>query len=684
MRHVFAYGDLQYEIETESGLKLKNIRHSKELPWNDPYRISNEFAIHIDGEVIDGSTEGMVVQDVLKTKIEPDAEQVTIVLEHIEKNLRLEVHTIFYENTSLIERWMTVQNNSDNVATITRMDSLSLVVPAAKYELMYFTSDWGVEFEPVRKDLEESTVLETKSGRSSKGMHPWFTLLREDGQLLTATVMWSGNWAFRFERMDSGSFAISGGLHDWEFSKQLKLNETIESVRVVLALGENNDINTTSVQFAQVGRKHWYPNNEFSNQLPIEWNHWWSYSDKFVDETSFKHNVDVAASLGIDVCTLDAGWFGPAENEADWYDYRGDWDLVNVKRFPSGIRHLSDYVHEKGLKFGLWCEIEGLGKKANLAKTNPEFVATRDNESLGYVCFGNPDAQEWAFSTLDSLITDYNCDWIKLDFNLDPGAGCNRSDHGHDCGDGLYEHYIGYYHVLRKIRDKHPQVILESCSSGGLRIDVGMLKETHTTFLSDPDWPEHDLQIFWGATTMLAPNVCLHWGYSEWFEEPRHEKQNFNPRDPNLQEHQLDYYSRISMLGGFGFSQRFPELPEWVEKRFAEHTAFYNRHVKKFVQGADLYRLTEQPLREGKGERWPAFQYSLPTEDEHLLFVFRMDNSSNERIIKLTNLERDKQYTVTWLTENRDQEFILGSVLMDTGILFEGLEEESAVVLKIK
>src|SRR5690606_18175196 len=145
-------------------------------------------------------------------------------------------------------------------------------------------------------------------------------------------------------------------------------------------------------------------------------------------------------------------WFGPAENEADWYDYRGDWDLVNVKRFPSGIRHLSDYVHEKGLKFGLWCEIEGLGKKANLAKTNPEFVATRDNESLGYVCFGNPEDQECACSTIESLITDYNCDWIQLYFNLDPGAGCNRSDHGPDRGDGSYEHYSGYYHVLRKIR----------------------------------------------------------------------------------------------------------------------------------------------------------------------------------------------------------------------------------------
>ena len=73
--------------------------------------------------------------------------------------------------------------------------------------------------------------------------------------------------------------------------------------------------------------------------------------------------------------------------------------------------------------------------------------------------------QEWAYATLDRLITDYALDWVKLDFNLDPGAGCNRAIMGIR-QDGLYEHYQGYYRVLDRVREQHPEVILESCSSG--------------------------------------------------------------------------------------------------------------------------------------------------------------------------------------------------------------------------
>ena len=144
-----------------------------------------------------------------------------------------------------------------------------------------------------------------------------------------------------------------------------------------------------------------------------------------------------------------------------------------------------------------------------------------------------PTAQEWAYATLDRLITEYDVDWIKLDFNLDPGAGCDRTDHGHGAGDGLYEHYLGYYRTLERIRQHHPHVVLEACASGGLRIDLGLLRQTHMTFLSDPDWPEHDLQLFWGASTMLAPEVCLHWGWCEWAEN-KNPHQTFDPCDPNL------------------------------------------------------------------------------------------------------------------------------------------------------
>ncbi|HYN89795.1 MAG TPA: alpha-galactosidase, partial [Ardenticatenaceae bacterium] len=589
-------------------------------------------------------------------------------------------HIVTYPRSRLIEQWQTIHNSGSQSMRVERIDSISLDIPAGDYELMYFTSSWGAEFEELRRPLDGPTLLETRAGRSSNDRHPWFALFRSDGEILSGAVVWSGNWLFSFEPNEAGGYRLRGGLHDWEFFKELRPGEVVEGAHVVLVLGADGDLDTVTTEYARVGRAFWYPHNQLSQALPVEWNHWWSYSDRFINEAAFRANVDVAARLGVEVCTLDAGWFGPTDPESDWYDYRGDWDLVNTRRFPSGLRALSDYARGKGMKFGLWCEIEGLGQHATLARSYPEFVALRDGRCLGYVCFGNPAVQVWAEQTLDRLITDYGCDWLKLDFNLDPGAGCNRTDHGHGAGDGLYEHYQGYYRLLDRLRARYPEVLLESCSSGGLRIDLGLMRRTHTTYLSDPDWPEHGLQIFWGATTMLAPTVCLHWSWSEW-DGGDHPRQTFNPRDPALTAHQLDYYTRISMLGGFGLSQKLPELPDWVAERLTHHTRVYREQVRRFVRSGDLYRLTAQPKRGGRGDRWAGFQYSLADGSEHLLFVFRLDAGEPERALRLKALEPQRRYTLTWLSSERVEQQT-GAELLHGGLRFTDLrEEDSALIL---
>jgi len=548
------------------------------------------FALYFDGKRVDGQSDGLVVRRTTIADLDRDARHCVIHLVYEPDDIEIESHTIVYPDSTLVERWLTVRNSGSQAVRIQRLDSVSMEIPQDEYELMYYTSAWGTEFEGVREPLQGEKVLETRSGRSSNEQHPWFALFRGNGEILSASAMWSGNWIFRFEPVDQGGYRLSGGLHDREFWKDLHPGESMDSPRVSVVLGKSYDLNTISMEYARIGRAYWYPQNELSHSLPMEWNHWWSYEDRDIDERVFRENVDVAAKLGIEVCTLDAGWFGPTAPDAHWFDYRGDWAKVNTIRFPGGIRALSDYVHSKQMKFGLWCEIEALGQHARLAEEHPEFVALRDGERLGYVCFGNPAVQEWAFQTLERLITEYRCEWIKLDFNVDPGAGCARMDHGHGAGDGLYEHYLGYYRTLEKIRARHPGVILENCSSGGLRIDLGILQQTHLTFLSDPDWPEHGLQLFWGASTMLAPEVLLHWGWSEWIHE--HPNQTFDPRDPDLEQHQLDYYVRISMLAGSGFSQRLPELPRWVADRYAYHIKMYKDHIRRFIRSADVFRLT--------------------------------------------------------------------------------------------
>lgn len=600
----------------------------------------------------------------------------------MKSGIKIEPCQRIYEEGAVVESWLHIRNDGEAPAAVPRTDSLVLELPQGDYELIYYTSSWGNEFQPIRHKLTEEVHLCNQTGRSSQGMHPWFTLIGPDARIMTGTIMWSGNWAIHFEPHANG-LCVRAGIDESLLQKTLMPGEAMETPHVAVAYAASGDLNDTSVLLARVGRAHWIPACGATDSLAVEWNHWWVYEDKIIDETVFRQNVDIASELGFELCTLDAGWFGPSDAEVSWFDVRGDWDLVNEARFPSGIRALSDYTHAKGMKFGLWCEIEALGQKAHLAIEQPDFSALRDGNPIGYVCFGNPAVQEWAFHVLDRLITDYRCDWVKLDFNLDPMAGCNRVDHGHGAGDGLYEHYVGYYNVLDKIRAKHPDVVLENCASGGLRIDLGMLRHTHTTFLSDPDWPDHNLQVFWGATTMLPAHACLHWANSEWYGE--NPNQVFHPDDPNVTDYELDLYVRSAMLGGLGFSQRLPDLPQWIRERYKAHVVTYQQLVRPFVREADVYRLTDQPRRDGVGTRWAAFQYDLRTVQAHLLFVFRLTGAEQTRRIKMKNLKPEIMYRLSWDAigcAGREAR-CSGEQLMRDGLLFDELREMESALLHI-
>lgn len=666
---------LSFVLRTVEGLALEAFGLPG-MAWAAP--ASPLFAAVVDGRRIDGRTPGLVAAESSLHEGPAGRRELTVALRHAEAGLAIDYHVALYADTALIETWIVVRNLGPAPRRVTRLDSLAIDLPAGAYELLSFTGSWGLEFEPQRVPLAQPVTLESRAGRSSLGNLPWLALLRDGRSALAGAVAWSGNWVVRVEPQGD-HVALSGGLHDWAFAAELPPGEAIVAPPFVVALAEGAALDGVTTQLARVGRRFWYPHTPLADRLPVEWNHWWSYEDKDLDEAVFRRNADAAAALGVEVCTLDAGWFGPSEQGSHWYEQRGDWHLVNAERFPSGLRALSDYVHERGMAFGLWCEIEAIGKAARLAAERPELVAARGGEPLGYVCLGSAAGQAWALDTLDRLITEYRCDWVKLDFNLDPGAGCDREDHGHGAGDGLYAHYRGYYALLEAVRARHPHVVLENCSSGGLRIDLGIARQTHMAFLSDPDWPEHSLQCFWGASLMLAPDALLHWGYCEW-SHAEHRCQRFNPRDPTLTPHQIDYYTRIAMLRRLGFSQRLPDLPPWVAERYRAHIADYKAHVRRFVREADLLRLTEQPRRFGEGERWAAFQYVIPGGAEHLLAVFRLPGGAPERAFALRALDPGRHYALSWLGEGREER-LSGAALLAGALALALPEEGSALIL---
>lgn len=587
--------------------------------------------------------------------------------------------------------WVEIANLSGTPRRITRLDSFHFLLPTADWTLHAYESGWGKEFAPIVTPLKGTIVLETTAGRSTNGKMPLFSLTAPDGRVLHAAIAWSGNWIVRFEpegvdQPEGGGgtrarYRVTGGLSDWEFEKTLAPGETLRSPETVFVERDSGTIDEAGRDLARMVNRGWIPHTPLTDTLPVEWNHWWPYEDSRIDENVFKANVDVAARLGFDICTLDAGWFGDPESPLGWWEIRGDWSVVNTRRFPSGIRALSDYCHERGLKFGLWCEIEAVNDTAALQQSRPDIIARRDGKPIGYVCMGNPATVDWAFETLSSLIENYKADWIKLDFNVDPGAGCNRADHGHDPGDGLRAHYLGYYSLLDRLREAYPEVVFENCASGGLRVDLGIMKHFPVTFLSDPDYPVHALQLVWGASGFLPARACLKFSWSQ-----NHLGEQNGVEEPvsvDMPRHKFDYIMRIAMLNIFGVSCRLPDFPGWCQDRLAEHIAFYKSTLRPFIRDADVYRLTAQPLRTGGGDRWTAFLYALPGLNQAALYVFRLSGAEEARTIRLAGLDPNTTYTLAYqdTPANDLPNRATGRQLMETGLAFAGLPEESSQIV---
>jgi len=590
--------------------------------------------------------------------------------------LRIYIVKKCYANCDVAEYTAFFTNDSEQNVRIHRFD-VGFNIPDDNLMLEYFSSDWGSEYFPHRIKVENEFAFGTVSGRSCKGFIPWAGLVTSK-ECITATLAWSGNWNCTVAPIDN-SFFFSMGMSGEGTYFDIAPGDSLTSATIYAAKGTS--IEDASLSMRCFYRKHLsLLKNRRTDEIPLEYNGWWPYEDKYITEHVYLKNSEIAKNLGIRYAVLDAGWFGNDENGQNWYDKRGDWEIINNTAFPTGMKELFDRAHNAGILPGIWCEIEAVGKHAKLNDANKDLIALRNDNSLGYICMGFKKSREWALSVIDRLLGEYGAKWIKFDFNLDPGIGCNASHHDHGIGDGLFSHYQGYYELLKKVHEKYPDVILENCSSGGLRMDIKMLSHTHLTHLSDPDYTDFHLQCFWGALSYIHQSSCLHFSWSQVLGD--HNRGIKNPINAMMEPFRFDYIIRAVLMGAPGFSYRLPDMPEWCLERLKSHVSFYKEIYGNFILNGDAHRLTPQPIMGGRGERFPVFQFNSNT-GEAILFAFRLEKADAERKVYPKGLFEDSLYEVSYTDSGKTTEY-LGWQLEKSGIVFAGMPEQSSEIVRLK
>ena len=380
---------------------------------------------------------------------------------------------------------------------------LTYPVPAEADELLDLTGRWGRERLPQRSAFPAGTHLrENRKGRTGSDsayvLHAGTTGFGfAEGEVYAVHTAWSGNHTHYAERVFTGERLLGGG-------------ELLMSGEVVLATGQSY---TTPWIYAAHGtglddiarrfHRHLRAREpRVSRDRPVTLNVW--------EAVYFEHDrdrlVDLAeraAALGVERYVLDDGWFGSRRDDRSGL---GDW-VVSSDVWPDGLHPLVDRVRELGMEFGLWFEPEMVNADSEVARAHPEWImAARaewplESRFQQVLDLGIPEAYAHVRDQMMAVLDDYDIGYLKWDHNRDLIEAGNQTDGGRP---GVHAQTEAFYRLLDELRAAHPGLEIESCSSGGARVDLGVLERTDRVWVSDNIDP-HDRQQMLRWTTQLIP-----------------------------------------------------------------------------------------------------------------------------------------------------------------------------------
>lgn len=324
----------------------------------------------------------------------------------------------------------------------------------------------------------------------------------------------NGSWHTEIGDMNDHFYlALSGPTEvQSHWFKCLKPGETFTSVPVAVGVC-SADFDRAMGQLTGYRRKIRRP-NEDNEKLPVIFNDYMNCL--FGDPTTQKELplIDAAAEMGCEYYVIDAGWYAPGE----WWDSVGEWQECR-ERFPGGIKEVTDYIRSKKMVPGVWLELEVMGINCEKAKKAPDdwfFVRHGKrvyDRSRYQLDFRNPEVIAHVDEVIERVVKEYGVGYIKMDYNIEPGIGTEL--YADSVGQGMLEHERAYLKWLDGVFEKYPDLVIENCSSGGLRTDYAMLSRYSIQSTSDQEDYRNYATISANAAAGLTPEQAAVWSYPQ-------------------------------------------------------------------------------------------------------------------------------------------------------------------------
>ena len=577
-------------------------------------------------------------------------------------------------DTGMLSRHTRVRNGSKQALTVESAQSaVWYVPPGTGYRLTYLTGRWAGETqltqEPVHPGMK---VLESRKGHTSHVLNPWFALDdshadEESGRVWFGALGWSGNWKISVEQTAYQQVRVTGGWNTFDFAYPLKPGESLETPPFYGGFSDRG-FGEASRLMHRFQRQSIVPGGVTSRVRPVLYNSW-EATEFNVNEPGQRQLAEKAAKIGVELFVMDDGWFGKRNND---HAGLGDW-TVNPEKFPQGLQPLIDQVKGLGMDFGLWVEPEMVNPDSDLYRAHPDWVlnfAGRPRSELRnqlVLNLARDDVKEYIFGFLDKLASNYKIKYFKWDMNR-PFAEPGWDEASASEQKMVWVRYVNHlYEIIDRLRAKHPQLEIESCSGGGGRVALGILRRVDEVWTSDNTEAFDRLRIQEGFSYAYAPKVM-----SAWVTDVP----NMNGRSTPLK-----YRFLTAMMGALGIGAN---LNKWSAEDFALATRMIalDKTIRQTVQLGGLYRLFSP--REGE---LTANQYVAQDQSQAVLFAFLHSQQYNRPAptIRLRGLEASATYRVKAVEGQLDvpTETLSGQFLMTHGLnlRLRGDYDSMAVVL---
>ncbi|MBQ2900064.1 MAG: alpha-galactosidase, partial [Oscillospiraceae bacterium] len=488
----------------------------------------------------------------------------TLEMVFTEANAELRLYfTVFRD--AIVRRAVLRNTGKENIVLKKFMSSMLDI--HGDFEMSTFDGGWIAEMRKHTAPVSENRIVsESTTGASSNRHNPGFIISEPDaaedsGRVYGFNLIYSGNHYASAQKSLQGFVRIMQGISPSEFSKELAPGEIFETPEAVMTFSDKG-FSGMSEKMHRFVTENIIPEHWRNRPRPVLYNDWEGCMFDF-NEAKLLNLAKEAKKLGCELFVLDDGWFGKRDSDKAGL---GDYS-INKRKLPNGISGLAKKINAMGMEFGLWFEPESVNEDSDLYRAHPDWILRDEFPPLKgrnqfLLDLTKPEVRDYIVENVCAVLDSAKITYVKWDMNR----------HSTALGAKAHDYILGLYDILRRIFEPRPEILLESCSSGGNRFDLGMLCFGPQIWCSDDTDPIERLTIQ-GNLSYLYPQSAFGAHVSA------------APHAQTLRNTPLCTRGNVSFFGCLGYELDLRHLLGIEKKQIAEQIAFYKNYREVFQFG---------------------------------------------------------------------------------------------------